>query len=233
MCYVMIFVLVSYDKKILFFIMILRSLKIICIVVLKSAILIAIFRKMIEKDLYQSFEHNMNLSFCVVCLRNYSTCNTFDFQLDYKRHADYDQYFNYVSMFVLSTIRLINILVSQPNHKIFFGALEFKNGIVVHTVAKVSGYYNSSKLKQMINTSTYIDPTVLENELNLILPNNADDYSLYICSKNDTNSYSLKYNILSSVIDDKNRNNSQLWLEAWVAAHFNAEPVILKYLYRY
>lgn len=208
--------------------MTLRSFLIICIVTLESAILIAIFRKMIEKDLYQSFEYNMNLSFCVMCLRNDSACNMLDFQLDYRRHADHDQYLNYISMFVLSTMRLFNILVSQPNYKIFFGTLKFNNGIAVRTVAKVSGYYDSSKLKQMLNITTNIDPTVLENEFNLILPNNADNHSLFICSKDDTNSFSLKYNIINSVIGDKNRNNSQLWLEAWVATHLNAEPVILK-----
>lgn len=212
---------------------------IISIVMVGSAGIIAILQKCTEKDLYQSFEHNVNLSLCAMRLKNNSICNSFDFQLDYKRHADhiqymnylyaeYDQNMNYFSTFLLSTMGLFSI-TSQPNYKIFFGTLKFNNTNTLQTVAKVASYYYSSQLNQTISNINNIDSTFLKKELKLILPlYDIDDPILFTCSKYDINSYSLKYKILRSVISDKNSNDLQLWLEAWIAIHLNAEPIILK-----
>lgn len=211
--------------KIDVYIMTLSSVTIICIVVVVSAILIAIFRKSTENELHQSFVSNMNLSSCAMCIRNDSPCYTFDFQLDYKRHTDHDRYLNYLSLFILTMMRLFN---TRTNRKIFFGTLKYNNGIAVRTVAKVAGYYDSSKLMQMVyDPTTNIDSKVLESELN-VLTSIADNHSLFICSKHDTNSFTLKYNVLNSVFSYKSSNSSQLWLETWVAAHLNAEPIILR-----
>lgn len=172
------------------------------------------------------FERNTNPSSCSLCLGNDSFCNTLNFQLDHTRHLR--QHSSYLFIFLSVMMLLYNFLTNQQNDQIFFGTLQLFNDTVVHAVAKSPGHYYSEMFEQMVNNSIDID-TIIINDQWPLLPLSTDyKRSLIICSKYDIQTNSIPHKFLSSVVDINNRNNLQLWIEAWTAAHLSVELLVLK-----
>lgn len=187
------------------------------IVILVPAILIVSYKRFMEYKLLQLFEYDVNRSLCMLHLENYS-CNTLQFQLDYKRHYNS----NYIPMVILIMMRLFDYWTNQQKVKIFFGSIKLNN-IVRRVVAK-SPKDNCSEMFKEILKNLEIDITINNN---WILELNSNNCNLVICSKNNTNSYLLLNNFFNSVIGKKS-DISRIWVESLVADHLNVELLVLQ-----
>lgn len=195
-------------------------------ITLITAVLVAFYRINAEQNLLKLFERNVNRSLCVLCLGNTPSCHTFDFKLDYKRHADLGQHSNYLFMFIVVLKHLFDYWTNQQNDKIFFGHITL-NGVNAPAVAKSPGRYCCESFERIINITSDIDTVITNNQWNL-LRFDSDSRSLVLCSRDDTKSFSLLHNLFNSIISDNNGNNFQSFVELWVSAHFNVELLILK-----
>lgn len=208
--------------------MTLRTLSTIFLTVLVTAILINHYERCTENKLLQLFKRNVNYSLCALCLGNGSFCNSLNFQLNYKRHADVSQYSNLLK-FIVVFIRIYNYWTNQLNDKIFFGTFVLQNGTGVRAVAKSPGYYYCEMFEQIVNISTdrLIDTdTMITNDEWGFLLQSVNKRNLTICSKYDEN-LSL-HNFFNSVINAEDINNSQLQMEIWINAHLSVELLFLK-----
>lgn len=197
-------------------------------VTLIIAILLVSYRINAEKKIIKLFERNVNRSLCTLCLGNTASCNTLDFKLDYKRHADLRQDSNYLFMFLIVIKRLFEYWTSRQNDKIFFGYIKLNN-IVVPTIAKSPGHYCSEHFERIVNITSGIDTITINNQWNL-LPFSLDSRSLVLCSTDNTQSSSLLHNFFNSFrqYSYNTSNNFQSLVELWVSAHLNVELLVLK-----
>jgi len=204
-----------------------KVMVIVSCVLLAGAILFVSLQKSADKNLLQSFEHNVNRSLCVLCLGNDISCGTLNFQLDFKRHTDPGQHPN-VFYLVLSTMAvLFSFWTSQLSDKdTFFGTLKLNNDTVVSAVAKGPGHYNSKMFEQIVVDISLGNLTTIPNNSWTLLPFSADIRNLVLCSNDGTEPNDLHYNFFNTVV--KSSNNSQLWREAWTAAHLSPELLVLK-----
>lgn len=204
-----------------------KTLTIIFLVVLVTAILVTFYRTSTENKLLRSFERNVNCSSCVLCLGNDTFCHALDFRLDYSRHSDISQHSDYVAIFLVVLVRMLNHLTNQLNDKIFFGTLKLENGTVVQAVAKSPGYYYSEKFERMVNISNDVNTTIALDQWNLFSLS-ADRRNLTICSNDDEKSFPSGSFFSHIIINAENINNSQSQMETWTAAHLSVELLYLK-----
>lgn len=206
-----------------------KTVLITSILAIVVALLSVFHRKNAEENLLALFERNIDRSLCVLCLGNDSSCNTLDFQLDYKRHAELgQQHSNCLLLLLLALIRLINTWTNQQNDKIFFGTLKLNNNTAVPAVAKSPGRYYSEMFEQMAANVTVDARTTIANNAWILLPYTVNSRNLVVCSTDGTESNYLHYDFFKSAVNVKNNNNSRLWMEAWIAAHLSVELLILK-----
>lgn len=190
------------------------------VIILIPAILIVSYQRFTEQKLLQLFEYNVNRSLCILYLEN-SSCNTLDFQLDYKRH----QNSNYIPMIILEIICFFNYLTSQKNVKIFFGSIKLNN-IIRRVVVKIPKDNCPEIFMQMLKNSSEIDMLITSNSWTS-LKLNLNSCNLVVCSKDSTNSYLLLNNFFKSLNLKKN-NISRLWFESLVTEHLNVELLVLQ-----
>lgn len=203
-----------------------KTVLITSILAIVIALLSVFHQKNAEENLLLLFERNIDGSLCVLCLGNDSSCNTLDFQLDYKRHAELgQQHSNCLLLFILVLIRLFNAWTNQQNDKIFFGTLKLNNNTAVSAVAKSPGRYYSEMFEQM---AANITRTTIPNNVWILLPYTVNSRNLVVCSTDSTESNYLHYDFFKSAMNVKNNNNSRLWMEAWIAAHLSVELLVLK-----
>lgn len=206
-----------------------KAVLIASILALVIALLLAFHQQNAEENLLSLFERNSDRSLCVLCLGNDSSCNTLDFQLDYKRHAELGrQHSNCLCAFLLALIRLFNFWTNQQNDKIFFGTLKLNNNTAVSAVAKSPGRYYSEMFEQMAANITHDTRTMIPNNAWILLPYTVNSRNLVVCSNNSNKSNYLHYDFFKLAMNVKNNSNSRLWMEAWIAAHLSVELLILK-----
>lgn len=197
-------------------------------VTLIVAILLVSYRINAEEKLLKLFERSSNRSLCALCLGNTYSCNTLDFKLDYKRHADLGQHSNYLFTFLLVIKRLFDYWTNRQNDNIFFGHIKLNN-VVVPAIAKSPGHYYFERLERIIKNTTDLDINIINNQYNL-LPFDLGSRRLVLCSKYGPKSFSFDnfFNSFHQYGDDNNNNNFQSLVELWVSAHLSVELLVLK-----
>lgn len=191
-----------------------------------TAILLESYRRSAENKLLQPFELCVIQS-CKLCLGNDYGCDTLDFQLDYKRHKERHEFDDNVYQLNFITHFFHFLWTKHKNYKIVFGLLKLNNTLA-QAVAKSPGHKNYEMFEQMVANISNDVYLLITNKQQELLPLGTDTRNLAICAKDEIKRNDLLYNFFSSVINTKNSNSSQLWVEAWVAAHLSVELLILK-----